>query len=341
MCIRDSLSAPLKRVSTPSLKTSESMEGIADTLNNSTDSAKTFQQVVSVWKDKDRLSSSPRGRPRSVQMATSNDGSDSSDNDSSNPRRERGLTGGSKIDPRARRRNVIEDSVSDWFGGENWKEEKKDKKKEKKEEKNLVKDMGKKLEQEIAKRQKLTQLLEGHKNTVSLLIEQKNQLEEKLFALQKLIQDKNLKKLVAEILEVEMDEIEFRTLVESQLTVPNETSENNWRLPGTRCMVRAEYDIWQEAVILGIAPTITTTASSKGDVSPLVPHLGSSTSGQSTQPININNSNGSIIAANNSSHCPLLPTPMYRIIVIGRLPAIEEIFPATDLKPIPKEDICS
>jgi len=152
------------------------MEGLAETLNSSVDSAKTFQQVVNVWKDKDRLSSgnSPRGRPRSVQLATSSDSNDSSDNDST-MRRDRGSTG-SKIDPRARRRNAIEDSVSDWFGGENWKEEKKDRKKEKKEEKSLVKDMGKKLEQEIAKRQKLTQLLEGHKNTVSLLIEQKNQL---------------------------------------------------------------------------------------------------------------------------------------------------------------------
>ena len=126
-----------KRVSTPTIKTSESMEGIADTLSNSADSAKTFQQVVSVWKDKDRLStaSSPRGRPRSVQLATPSDSSDSSDNDSS-ARRDRGSSG-SKIDPRAKRRNAIEDSVSDWFGGENWKEDKKDKKKEKKEEKKL------------------------------------------------------------------------------------------------------------------------------------------------------------------------------------------------------------
>ena len=139
-----------------------------------------------------------------------------------------------------------------------------------------------------------------------------------MFLLQKLLLEKNLKKLVSEVMEGEMNDAEFRALVETQLTLPNETAETNWRLPGTRCLVRAEYDIWQEAVILGIASTKTTCS----DGSPII-----STAGQT------NLANGGM-SANNAPHPPP-PPPMYRIVVIGRLPAMEEVFPATDLKPIP------
>jgi len=139
-----------------------------------------------------------------------------------------------------------------------------------------------------------------------------------MFLLQKLLLDKNLKKLVSEVMEGEINDAEYRTLIETQLTVPNETAENNWRLPGTRCLVRAEYDIWQEAVILGAT---STTVSSNTSGSPSVSHLAPSTG--------LNSGNG-VAVANSSTP----PPPMYRIIVIGRLPAMEEVFPATDLKPI-------
>lgn len=143
-----------------------------------------FQVIVNSWKDKDKAAAAaaaaaakdgsvtPRSR-HSFMFSRDRDRGDET------PGRSRGSSISFK-DPRQERRETIEASVSDWAGGSVSKAEKKLKKEKRdhkrEEEKKLVKDMGKKLEQEIAKRQKLTQLLEGHKNTVSLLMEQKNLL---------------------------------------------------------------------------------------------------------------------------------------------------------------------